>query len=314
MNRSIIQSPCFEGIIPPMVTPLLGPDQLDIPGLERLLEHILAGGVHGLFILGTTGEGPSLSYQIRRELIRHVCRLMGHRVPVLVGVTDTSYSESIALARYAKDCGADAVVIAPPYYFPAGQAELLEYFDNIIEELPLPVMLYNMPGCTKISIGMEIVRRILEKPQVVGLKDSSGHMSYFQQVSLLISEMPKKSLLVGPEELLAETTLLGSHGGVCGGANLFPRLYVDLYTAAKANDMATVRYLHHEVLRVSQLYRVGQHSSSIIKGIKCSLNCMGICSDYMAEPFRAFQLQEREQIAALLKDLNRLTLSVAGGD
>src|SRR5215813_8285441 len=99
----------LTGIIPPMVTPLRGRDELDVPGLERLIEHILNGGVSGLFILGTTGEGPSLSYRLRRELIERVCKQVNQRVPILVGITDTSFVESVNLARHSAESGADAV-------------------------------------------------------------------------------------------------------------------------------------------------------------------------------------------------------------
>src|SRR5437899_7918271 len=106
--------PPLTGIVPPMITPLRARDELDVPGLERLIERILAGGVSGLFILGTTGEGPSLSYVLRRELIERTCRLVHGRVPVLVGITDTAFAESISLARNAASAGAEAVVVAPP--------------------------------------------------------------------------------------------------------------------------------------------------------------------------------------------------------
>src|SRR5512137_411822 len=118
----------LRGIIPPLVTPLSDRDTLDAAGLERLIEHILAGGVHGLFILGTTGEGPDFSYALRRQLIERTCKQVAGRVPVLVGVSDTSRTESLAVARYAADCSADAVVITPPYYLSIGQPELCDYF------------------------------------------------------------------------------------------------------------------------------------------------------------------------------------------
>src|SRR3972149_2815409 len=127
----------LRGIIVPMVTPLLDRDTLDVAGLERLIEHILAGGVHGLFVLGTTGEAPSLSYARRFELIERVCAQVQWRVPVLVGITDTSFVESVRIACKAKEAGAQAVVLAPPYYFPAGQPELLEYLQHLTPELPL---------------------------------------------------------------------------------------------------------------------------------------------------------------------------------
>src|SRR5262245_50772364 len=111
----------FSGIIPPLVTPLSDRDRLDHAGLERLVEHVIGGGVNGLFILGTTGEAPSLGYRLRRELIERVCRLTAGRVPVLVGITDTAFVESVAVAKSAADAGAAAAVLSTPYYFPAGQ-------------------------------------------------------------------------------------------------------------------------------------------------------------------------------------------------
>src|SRR5687767_8148332 len=100
----------LTGIIPPLVTPLKDRDTLDVEGLERVIEHVLSGGVHGLFLLGTTGEGTSLSYRLRREMISAACRQVKRRVPVLVAVTDTAFIESVALARHAAEAGADAVV------------------------------------------------------------------------------------------------------------------------------------------------------------------------------------------------------------
>ena len=128
----------LRGIIVPMVTPLLDRNTLDVSGLERLIEHILAGGVNGLFVLGTTGEAPSLGYSLRFELIERVCAQVRNRVPILVGITDTSFVESVKMAHKAREAGANAVVLAPPYYFPAGQSELLEYLEHLAPELPLP--------------------------------------------------------------------------------------------------------------------------------------------------------------------------------
>ncbi|QHI69424.1 dihydrodipicolinate synthase family protein [Tichowtungia aerotolerans] len=291
------------GIIPPVVTPLAAQDQLDEPGLERLIEHILAGGVHGLFILGTTGEGPDCSYAVRRAMIDRTCRQVDGRVPVLVGITDTSYAESVSLANYAAECGADAVVAAPPYYFSVGQPELQDYFLDLFDKMPLPVMLYNMPSCTKVNIGIDVLRRLLEHPNMAGFKDSSGQMVYFHLALRLFADYPEKSILVGPEELLAESTLMGGHGGVSGGANVFPKLYVNLYNAAREGNLSETRRLHELVIRVTDLYRVGRHTSSTIKGIKAALGCLGICSDIMLEPFRHFFAEDRKRVQAVLDEL-----------
>lgn len=303
MGSSALARPLC-GIIPPMVTPLLDRDTLDVPGLERLIEHIVAGGVHGLFILGTTGETPSLSHRIRHELMERVCSLVRGRVPVLVGITDTSFVESVEIARKAEQVGAQALVLAPPYYFPTGQPELLEYLRHLLPELPLPLFLYNMPNRPKPAFEPQTVRAAADMPGIVGLKDSSTSMIYFRQVQHLLEDHPDFALLMGPEQLLAESVLLGAHGGVCGGANLLPRLYVDLYEAARSKDLARVESLHRTVMRIdATIYSVGQYGSSFLKGLKCALSCLGLCSDFLAEPFHRFREPEREIVRRHLEEL-----------
>jgi len=294
----------MRGIIPPIVTPLRSRDELDVEGLERLVQHVLDGGVHGIFILGTTGEAPSLSYRLRRELIERTCRLVAGRAPVLVGITDTAFVEAVRMAQFAAESGAQALVLAPPYYFPNSQPELLEYVQHLAPELPLPLFLYNMPTHTKTIFEVETVQRAMDMPNIVGLKDSSANMVYFHQLIRLLPQRPEWSLLIGPEELLAESVLLGGHGGVCGGANLRPRLYVDLYEAARARNFERAAALHAEVIHLSTtLYRVGRHSSAIIKGLKCALRELGICDDFMAEPFHRFREEERERVRKVLTEL-----------
>jgi 4-hydroxy-tetrahydrodipicolinate synthase len=225
-------------------------------------------------------------------------------VPVLVGITDTAFVESVNLARQAADAGVDALVLAPPYYLPPGQPELQEYLEHLVAELPLPLFLYNMPGLTKVQYEMDCLRRAMDLPRIVGLKDSSNNMSYFKDALDLLKHRPDWTLLVGPEERLAETVLAGGHGGVNGGANIFPKLYVQLYQAARAGDTSRTDQLHAQVMRISQsLYRIGRHSSSIIKGIKCALACEGICDDFMAEPFHRFRAAERARVEGCLPEL-----------
>ena len=290
-----------------MITPLRGRDELDAAGLERLIEHIVAGGVAGLFILGTTGEGPSLGYRLRKEFIERTCRQVKGRVPVLVGITDTAFMESLNVARWSADAGADAVVLAPPYYLPEGQPELQEYLDHLAPELPLPLFLYNMPSLTKVQFELETVRRAMDNPRIIGLKDSSGNMTYFHRAAGLLKHRPDWSLLMGPEELLADAVFAGGHGGVNGGANVHPRLYVELFRAAQAGDTARVRELHAQVMHISDnLYRIGRHSSAIIKGIKCALSLLGVCDDFMAEPFHRFCEPECEKVRGLLSEMGLL--------
>lgn len=297
----------LRGIIPPMATPLSSHDVLDLSGLERLVEHLLAGGVHGLFILGTTGEGPSLSHALQREMIGATLRLVARRVPVLVGITDTCLAASVQLANFAADAGADAVVASAPHYFRLAQPELLDYLEALVKDLPLPSVLYNMPHLTKVSFEPETVEKMLSWKKVIGIKDSSGKIETTIDYLKRIAKRPDWSVLTGHEELLADALRAGANGGVCGGANLFPRLYVDLYEADLKDDLQQVRALHEDILEIKRLlYSIGRHDSAFITGIKCALSCLGICQDTMAPPLRRFKEAERRIVQQRLEQVSRL--------
>ncbi len=293
------------GIIPPLVTPLIDNETLDTESLERLIEHLIAGGVHGLFILGTTGEEQSLSYKLRKEMIQQSARINRGRLPLLVCVTDTSIVESIRLSRVAADSGADGVVSAPPYYFAPGQPELAQFYEELVPQLPLPVFLYNMPSHVKVSFAPDTVSRIARNPQVVGFKDSSANAVYFQSVLYKMRERPDFAMLVGPEEMTGESVLLGAHGGINGGANMFPELYVAMYDAAKAGDLGRILRLQQLIMQISTtIYTVGKHGSSYLKGLKCALSLLGIIKDdFVASPFYKFDPPERDKIRKALAAL-----------
>lgn len=295
----------LRGIIPPVITPMIDNDTLDIIGLENLLNRMIKGGVSGVFILGTSGEAQNISYNVRKVLIKETCRIVDKCIPILVGITDTSFSESLSLAEYAAQSGADALVAAPPYYFAPGQAELIQYYNDLANRLPLPLFLYNMPSHVKVVIEPQTVLALSENPNIIGLKDSSANGVYFQKLIYLFRNNPEFTLLVGPEEMTAEVVLMGGHGGVNGGANLFPELYVALYKAAANKDFEKLAELQQQVMKISlSLYNIGKYASSYIKGVKTALNLMGVCSDYMAEPFHKFKEKEREIVKKNLLDLN----------
>ncbi len=306
MNAHSNPEPRFRGVIPPLVTPLSDRDTLDEAGLERLVEHVLTGGVHGLFILGTTGEAPSLSYRLRGELIAGVCRLVAGRVPVLVGITDTAFVESVQLAGLAAEAGAKAVVLSTPYYFPAGQTELSGYVRRISRELPLPLVLYNMPSLTKVWFEWETLQQLSELENIVGVKDSGGDLDYFKRLLLLKEQRPDWSIMIGPEHLLPTAVMLGGDGGVAGGANVFPKLFVQCYQAALIGDSARVELLSGQIHALQRIYEIGKYASRFIKATKCALSLLEICDDCMAEPFDRFKAPEREKVQEILMPLTRM--------
>ena len=287
-----------------MVTPLNGRDGLDHPGLERLIAHQIEAGVAGLFVLGTTGEGPSLSYRLRYELVERTCELVAGRIPVLVGVTDTSIEEALELSRFAQGAGASAVVAAPPYYFSVGQIEVGNFLNELAEQSPLPLFIYNMPSCVKLSLSFETVERLTKHENICGLKDSSGDINAYRKLLELRQVRPDWTFLIGPEHLTAESVLMGGDGGVNGGANLCPRLFVNLFHAAERRDQAEMDRLQAEVLRLGRIYNVlGDGSTGYLRGLKSALAISGICSDHLAPPFSSVTEQDRSNVTEVLSSI-----------
>lgn len=292
----------LRGIITPLVTPLLGRDELDHAGLERLVERIIAAGCSGVFVLGSTGEAQALSYRLRLEMVRATARIVAGRVPVLAGITDTSVVESVAFGNAAVAEGASALVTAQPYYFRLSQADLLRHSRTLADELTAPLFLYNMPGMTKLVYDADTVAAAAEHPNIIGFKDSGGDLIYFQRVLRLVAHRPEFSVLIGPEELLGQAVLLGAHGGIAGGSNLRPELYVALYNAAVQRNFEQMACLERRVMDLSEhVYRVGDPLTSYFRGLKCALGLEGICSELPAAPMQPFEESERDRIREWLR-------------
>lgn len=282
------------------MTPLLDCSTLDINGLRNLIEHLLEGGVHGLFLLGTNGEGASLDLSVRKQVIRESCKIVNGRVPVLVGISDTAIATSLEISDYAKTCGADALVVAPPYYFPISQEEMQEYLKVLVPQLQLPFLLYNIPSCTKLSVSVATVK-LARDLGAIGIKDSSGDWELLSSIIEAFKDDPDFSIIAGAEILLPETIAHGGHGAVAGGANIFPKLFVDLYNASISGNTADIKVLKQKVQSLQDgLYSIGTTDTKSIKAIKCTLSIMGICGDYMAPPLHNFDTLQRERVVQWL--------------
>ena len=287
----------FRGIIPPMITPLLPDFSLDEKSLPLVIEHMISGGVHGIFILGTTGEFASLSYAVKENLIQKTCEIVSKRIPVLVGITDCSFQESLNLASIATKSGADIVVATTPFYMNVGQDELVNYFSKLADDVDLPLYLYNMPSHTGITLELESVAALAEHPNIIGIKDSSGDQVYFESLCDRFREDPEFTVLVGPEEILVETMNMGGHGGVTGGANLYPELYVKLFEAIEYQDKEKMQSLNDAVQFLSKnLYSHGTYQSNYLKGLKASMSFEGLCQGILALPLCAFNEAEKASL------------------
>lgn len=301
----------LKGIIPPMITPLLEDQTLDLKSLNLLAEHLIKGGVHGIFILGTTGESSSFSTDFKEHFIREMLKIVDGRTPVLVGMTDSSLESANHLAHTAQKHGAKALVSAPPFYYHLSQEELVAYYQGLADALPLPLFLYNMPSHTKIFFEIDSVMKLSKHPNIIGLKDSSANAPYFQKLLYLLKRESEFSLLVGPEEILAESVVMGADGGVPGGANLFPQLYVELYEAAVHKDFSMLIPLHQMVMEIStSIYSMDANQSSYLKGLKSALFSSELCDMYLASPLSSFQKSDRKIIADRLEHLQTSLLTL----
>lgn len=302
----------FSGIITPMVTPLNDDTTIDRDGLKRLVEHLIDGGIGGLFVLGTTGEAPSLSYELRREMISLTCEFANERIPVLVGITDSSLEESLDLVKVGAEQGVAAVVAAPPFYFSLNQTELTSYYRKLADKSSLPVFVYNMPAHTKTMIEVDTVRALSDHPNIIGIKDSSGNAPYFQSILYHLKDNPDFSIFVGPDEMLATSILFGADGGVNSGSNMFPELFTGLFKAAKSRDLEQVSVLQKNVMRISlEIYSNGNSSFRYLKGIKKALSFIGICKNILASPLNSFDENESEHIEKTVRDIRREILALA---
>ena len=294
----------IKGIIPPMITPLLDNNTVDYEGARKIADNMIGSGVSAIFLLGTTGEAQSIAMHLRYEFVENMCRYINGRVPVLVAVSETSMEDSLNLAAHAKKCGANAVVAAAPYYFPANQMELIDWFTFLADHSPLPVYLYNMPSKVKVSINTETVKYLSAHPNIIGIKDSSGNLDYFRELISLFKNSDF-AIYMGPEELTAQMVFDGADGGVNGGANLYPELFVEMFKAAEAKDAERTRILQDKIMYLSDnLYCIAKDSdASFLKGIKSALSVKGVCSGYVAYPYKAFKNEELEIVREIVNNL-----------
>ena len=297
----------MHGIVTPLVSPLTAAGGLDLPGLERLVEHLVAGGVHGLFPLGTTAEAYALEPDVRREVVRHTVRFAKGRLPVYVGVGDATAGRTLAHAEVAAELGADYLVLISPAYFDYSTVERARYFGDLAKRMPRPVMLYNNPGVTRNPITPSVLERLLHAPNIVGVKDSSGQAHQTLEVLNLIRGVTHFHFFEGIESMLAQSMTMGAHGGVAGGSNLFPRLFVNLYNAAREGDLARVRFLQPQVMAVDSVYRqelgTGTPVGSYLKGMKFGLKTLGVCEEHLSFPFEPLGTEAQAAIRRIVAEI-----------
>lgn len=256
----------IRGIIVPMLTPFTADGRVDHDAAATLVEHLIIHGVHGLFPLGTTGEGPLLTTEERKLLARTVVDAANNRVPVIIHSGAISQSETIELTQHAQRIGAYGAAIVPPYFYKVSGDALSRYYQNVAWQVPdFPIYLYDNPGVTNSHLTKENIADIVAATDnVVGLKDSSGSLDkLFAARSLRDGTF---NTAIGPDGLIGAGVAMGLDASVSGNANVVPELVVALFNAADSGDLERARVLQTKLNLVREILRDGL-DMSMFKGV-----------------------------------------------
>ncbi|UBM59093.1 dihydrodipicolinate synthase family protein [Marinilongibacter aquaticus] len=291
-------------IITPLITPLHEDFTLDIEALQKLINHIIEGGVQGIFLLGTTGEFASFDLEFKKEFIRKAIDFIAGRVTVYVNTSATCVKEVEDLTVFAGENGADCIATMPPFFMKIGPDEIVDFYSKLAALSSRPMVVYNIPSLTKVNIAADTVFRLAEIPNIVGVKDSSGDLPQFEKLCTHFAGSSFK-IWIGPEEKLKEACEFGGHGGVNGGSNLFPKWYTGVGDAVESGEQETASALQETILQFSaQIYNSTDDPNAYIKGLKAALSGQGLCKNILAPPLLAYSGDElrtvRDNLEAFL--------------
>jgi 4-hydroxy-tetrahydrodipicolinate synthase len=290
-------------MLPPMVTPLDAQERVDEEGLARQVERLIAGGVHGIYLLGTTGEAPALRAEEKRRAIRAAITQAAGRVPVIVGCMASSTRRAIDNVAMAAELGQSAVAVTPPHYYTnASETELLTHYRAVAASTSLPVLIYNIPQTTKVMIPAETVRAIAEIENVAGIKDSSGDWSQALKLLFYLRDDPGFSVLFGAAQIAGPAILYGAEGAVIGLGNVDPVRLVRLYEVASQGRVAETYALQKEIQGLTRILGFGGN----IACLKAALELMGVCAAHVTQPFWPVADENRPKIAAILREYELL--------
>jgi 4-hydroxy-tetrahydrodipicolinate synthase len=293
----------LTGMLPPMVTPLDAEERIDEAGLVRQVERLIAGGVHGIYLLGTTGEAAALRESEKQRAIQATLAQVAGRVPVVVGCMASSTRRAVEQVERAAKLGATAVAVTPPHYYAnTSEPEILAHYRAVAASTALPLLIYNIPQTTKVMISAEVVRGIAEIENVVGIKDSSGDWSQALKLLFYLREDPGFSVLFGSAQIAGPALLFGAEGAVIGIGNVDPARLVRLYAAASQGRVEETYAIQKEIQGLMRLQSYGGG----IACIKAALDLMGVCASHVTQPFQPVPEENRPKIAAVLREYGLL--------
>jgi 4-hydroxy-tetrahydrodipicolinate synthase len=312
----------FTGVIPPIVTPLTADGDVDVPSLERLIQHLLDNGVNGIFALGSTGEVVLLDDDRRDLVLQVVTATVAGQVPVVAGCIETSTARVLDRVRAAEKYGTDAVVVTAPFYALVGPAEIDRHFRAVAAETSLPMLAYDIPACVRVKLSTDHLLALAADGVLHGVKDSSGDDVAFRRLLIDLADQQGQPgegdsgggsatngfvALTGHEVMVDGMLLAGAHGSVPGLGNVDPAGYVRLTRAAAHGDWVAARA---EQERLARLFRIVEAADPDTAGpatrgvgaFKTALFLLGIIdTPAVSLPLRALDEDERDRVRTQLE-------------
>ena len=293
----------LRGVLPALVTPLHRDGTVDEPAIQRLVEHVLVGGVHGLLALGSTGEVASLDQAARRTVLGAVVKAAAGRVPVICGVAQSRLADATADVAAAAELGAAAVLVAPPYYYPIDQPTVLNFYRKVAEDSPLPIFIYNIPQNTKVVIEPATVATLAREGSVVGIKDSGRDFEYFENVCVATRSLPDFRIFTGSDTMLLASLAMGGAGTICGAGNIAPGWVVRIFDDFERGDLKAARTHQDSLVELVMAVRAGVFPSAI----KAALHLQGLCDPWLVPPVAPLDESATARLRERLKTWGLLT-------
>ena len=259
-----------EGILPALVTPFTDDGKtVDEERLRILVNHCLELGVHGVVPCGTTGEFINLTTEEKKRVIKIVIDEVNSRVPVVAGTGASGTAEALEITKYAKDAGATAALIVTPYYLKPADRGIYEHYNTIASAVDLPIILYNIPQCTGLPLPWQMVEDLAQIPNIVGVKDSSGQLSFI--LAVLEKVRDKINVLCGHDEVVVAALAAGCSGAILASANIIPDVWIQIYNHVKNGELQKARELQYKVQKIARII-----AGSGAVGTKAALNMLKI--------------------------------------
>ncbi|MBS7653671.1 4-hydroxy-tetrahydrodipicolinate synthase [Candidatus Bathyarchaeota archaeon] len=292
----------LEGTFVVAVTPFTTDENLDLKALRENIDYYIENGIHGIIVCGSTGEFASLSVQEHKKVTEEAVDHVNGRVPVIVGTGACATRQVIELSRYAKDVGADGVMIVPPFYTKPKENELYEHYRRIAEAVDLPIMLYNNPWTSKVDMQPSFIAKLSEIDNISHVKESSGDITRIWKIIHLTKG--KMTVFCGSDNLALESFLMGAKGWVCVAANMFPKHTSRLFElACKENNIEDARALYLELL---PLLNFLEETGKFAQLSKAGLEILGRRAGPPRRPLLTVSEEEKEELKTLIEKIKSI--------